>query len=554
MSGSSKPIKIGIIGGGRRCKALLEMLDNRRLPNFNAEVAAVADPDLNGVGMVLARKKSIYTTGNYRELRDRTDLDFIIELTGKRALLDDVSREAPPEVRVLESAISSLVLDVIRFRNEYLLEKRQLDINESIVESMFSSIHDDVLLLRPDFKILDANEAFLRTIGMTKDEVVGKYCYQIVHGLSGSCQDQGELCPFTEVLETGNTSHAVHEHIAKHGRILCCEVNAVPLKNENGEVELVLSIMRDITAAVERRLQERTKTLKRDLAQAIHEDKMIALGKLVSGAVHEINNPLSGILALARLMRRQMEEGSLSEEDGEQFKYYLHLIDTEAARCSTIVSGLLSFSRQQKTEYKYFELNDLIQKVVFLFDHKMQAGRVRLSLELAAELPQILGDPGQVQQCLINLLFNGMEAMPGGGQLTMRTSVEGDREQVRLEVEDTGIGIPEEMMSQVFEPFVSTKQHEKGVGLGLSVVYGIIKEHHGSIYVRSLVGQGTTFTIRLPVTQPAGGSHPGKKRTSRAYFARTLNKREDAKCFSEYSSRLILENGYDRTGKGPDRR
>lgn len=511
MSGSGKRIKVGIIGGGKRCKALLEMLNSRRLPGFNATVAAVADPNMNAVGMQLARKMGIYTTADYKELRRIRELDFIVELSGKQALLEECCQNAPPEVKVLGSALSSLLGDMIRFRNEYLVEKRQLDINESIVDSIFSSIRDDVILVRPDFKILDANEAFLKTVARTKDEVIGRYCFEVIHQQRMPCQDSGEICPFTEVLETGNTAHAIHEHALQNGRNLCCEVTAIPLKDPKGDIEMVLSIMRDITVEMERKIQQRTKNLKRDLALAIHEDKMIALGKLVSSAVHEINNPLTGILALARLMHQRMEEGKLEEEDARQFQYYLQLIDTEATRCSSIVSNLLSFSRQQKSDYKHFHLNEVVRTVIFIFHHKIETNGVRLSLELMEDLPQIMGDPGQIQQCLINLLFNGMEAMPGGGQMIIRTGMDKDGSRVLLEVEDSGVGIPEDMLSHIFEPFVSTKQVEKGVGLGLSVVYGIIKEHQGSVYVRSSPGKGASFTIRLPLSQPGSNSNRKKK-------------------------------------------
>jgi signal transduction histidine kinase len=122
---------------------------------------------------------------------------------------------------------------------------------------------------------------------------------------------------------------------------------------------------------------------------------------------------------------------------------------------------------------------------------------VQLRLELLEEMPRMLGDPGQIQQCLVNLLFNAMESMPDGGIITIRTNWEQSNNMIRLEVEDTGIGIPQEMMSRIFEPFFSTKNQEKGVGLGLSVVYGIIKEHQGTIYVKSEKGKGANFIVRF---------------------------------------------------------
>jgi signal transduction histidine kinase len=302
-----------------------------------------------------------------------------------------------------------------------------------------------------------------------------------------------------ESLQTGSAGHAIHEHYDRNNEIRYCEITTVPLKSPDGAVELVLEIQRDITDELEQKLEQKTQAIKRDLARLIHEDKMIALGKLVASAVHEINNPLSGIHALARLMRRQLDEG-LSPSDLDQFKFYLQLIDTESARCSAIVSNLLSFARQQKLERRPFDVNRIIHNVVMLSRHRMELQHVTLALELEEGLPEIQGDPGQIQQCFINLVFNAMEAMPEGGRLTIRSALDAKRREVRVEVEDTGVGIPKEMLSQIFEPFFSTKSQDKGVGLGLSVVYGIVKEHRGVIYVKSEVGKGSCFIVRFPIT------------------------------------------------------
>jgi signal transduction histidine kinase len=129
----------------------------------------------------------------------------------------------------------------------------------------------------------------------------------------------------------------------------------------------------------------------------------------------------------------------------------------------------------------------------------MELQQIRWCPDLSDELPQLVGDPGQIQQCLLNLIFNAIEAMPAGGNLTVTTQWDANKNQVRLEVKDEGVGIPDEMLSQIFEPFFSTKSQDKGVGLGLSVVYGIVKEHGGSIYAQSEEDKGSSFVIRFPV-------------------------------------------------------
>ncbi len=512
LQNSDKIMKIGVIGGGRRCKAFLEMMDAEQFPHLQAQIVAVADLDDEAVGICLAREKGIFTTNDCQDFLKIEDLDLILELTGNEVLSEDFMRHKSPQVRVLESTISRLFCDLIGCREDCVLEARQLDLIQSIIDSIFSSIQDRVLILQPDLKILDANDAFLHSVGMSKEEVVGKFCYQVHHWLLNPCYEQGYLCPLKESQVSGGAAHVIHEHFDRNNETSYCEVTIVPLKNKKGEVELFLEITRDITDELDRRVKQNTRTLTRNLARLIHEDKMIALGKLVASAVHEINNPLSGIHALARLMHQRLEEGSLLEKETDQFKHYLRLIDTESARCSTIVGNLLSFSREQKMEQEDFQLNDVIHKVVCLFNHKFQLNQVRLNIDLAEDLPQMLGDPGQIQQCLVNLLFNAMEAMPEGGQITVRTRWEAVQNLIRLEVEDTGVGIPQEMMSQIFEPFFSTKKQDKGVGLGLSVVYGIIKEHHGSVRVKSEEGKGSNFVIKFFCLQ---APKPAKTRMNR---------------------------------------
>ena len=509
MKGSCEPMKIGIVGGGKRCKALLEMLDSNRLPSFNVKVIGVADPNMDAVGIRYAQRKGIYTTRDYEDFRSIAGMDCIIELMDAQALsiIESFHPEAPVAVRQLESALSRLIGDMIRFRNEYLLEKRQLAIHETLVDSIFSNIQDEVLLLQPDFRILDVNEAFEKFVSTRKEDIIGKRCYEVIHCSQNPIEEMGDLCPLVKSLETGGTAHAIREHFIQDGHPIYCEMTTMPLKNENGKVELVLAIMRDITEELERRVEQRTRKLKMNLARLIHEDKMIALGKLVSSAVHEINNPLSGILALARLMHQRLDEGSIEEADLKQFGYYLHLIDTEAARCSNIVNNLLSFSRQHKIEYRDFQLNDIINKIVFLFRHKAEQNVIRIQTELAEDLPEMTGDPCQIQQCLINILFNAMEAMPNGGRVTIRTYFDSVHNLICTEFEDTGIGIPQDMISKIFEPFFSTKQGEKGVGLGLSVVYGIIKEHQGTIFIKSEVDKGSNFILRFPRAE----SHEGAR-------------------------------------------
>jgi len=237
-----------------------------------------------------------------------------------------------------------------------------------------------------------------------------------------------------------------------------------------------------------------------DQAKILHQDKMMSLGRLAASVVHEINNPLSGILNYARLMKRVLARGRLTEDQLEKFRGYLDLVESETGRCSGIVSSLLSFSRRSRPEFTNVDVGELVDRAVLLSRHKLELQEIDLEVDAPGDLPPVQGDPNQLQQCLINLIFNAIDAMPDGGRLAIRAAQDPGKGALILTVEDTGSGIDTASQPHIFEPFFTTKQEGYGVGLGLSTVYGIVERHHGTVEVESRPGGGRTrFTIRLPV-------------------------------------------------------
>jgi signal transduction histidine kinase len=236
-----------------------------------------------------------------------------------------------------------------------------------------------------------------------------------------------------------------------------------------------------------------------DRTRLLHQDKMISLGKLAASVVHEINNPLSGILNYTRLMIKILGRGALNQEGVQKFQGYLTLMESEISRCSKIVSSLLAFSRKSRLEFSDVDVNELLKKCILLSEHKMLLQNVKLETRLQPEIPTVKGDFNQLQQCVINLIFNAIDAMPEGGVLTIQSALNWEKSFVEVTVTDTGQGIPKEDLGKIFDPFFTTKMEGKGLGLGLSTVYGIIDRHKGVISVESEVGKGTTFTLKLPV-------------------------------------------------------
>jgi signal transduction histidine kinase len=232
---------------------------------------------------------------------------------------------------------------------------------------------------------------------------------------------------------------------------------------------------------------------------------MSSLGKLSASVVHEINNPIAGILNLIMLMQRIVAEDTLGQNEIKQFQHYLSLMETETRRTSRIVSNLLAFSRQSKMKPKRLSLNRLIEQTLFLNSNLLKIDGVKVETKLDPGLPDLLGSGDQLQQVFMNLVSNASEAMgTDGGVLTIETRHLLSEDKLQVDFQDTGCGIPKENFAKLFEPFFTTKKKGKGVGLGLSVAYGIIQEHAGSIYVKSEMGQGTTFQVKLPLKSAIG--------------------------------------------------
>jgi len=241
-------------------------------------------------------------------------------------------------------------------------------------------------------------------------------------------------------------------------------------------------------------LEKRTREFKEVHNQMVQSAKMAAVGQLAGGVAHEINNPLAVILGFAQGLVKRLKPGDPNEEP-------LRLIDEEAKRCKQLVQDLLTFSRVGKTEKEKVDINEAVDSALSLVMTRTKVEDVRLEKELSGDLPRVFANRNQIQQVVVNLGNNAIDAMPKGGQITVRTKkilLEG-KDAVEIQMIDTGEGIPPETQSKIFEPFFTSKAVGKGTGLGLSLVYEIIQKHNGTIRVESHVGKGTTFFLSLPV-------------------------------------------------------
>lgn len=233
--------------------------------------------------------------------------------------------------------------------------------------------------------------------------------------------------------------------------------------------------------------------------QLIQAKKLASLGTLTSGVAHELNNPLNNILTSAEILMEDRDRLS------ERQQKLLGNVQSQTDRARRIVQNLLDFSRERTTEFHIQELEPIVRKSLELVGSQVRLASIEQHLELSDHL-MVCADERQLQQVLVNLILNAVQAMPSGGNLEISACLSTDRAQVVIQVRDTGEGIPYEDLSRVFDPFFTTKEAGAGTGLGLSVSYGIIEKHGGQITVDSEVGEGSTFTIRLPVPQDRAGA------------------------------------------------
>lgn len=301
----------------------------------------------------------------------------------------------------------------------------------------------------------------------------------------------GKLMKGTQEIASGNLGYQIQVDSKDEMGRLAHSFNEMMQSLRRAEEE-----NRQWSQTLEQRVQQKTDELKKIHQQILQIEKMASLGKLSATVAHEINNPLEGILTYAKLISRRMKKNAnLTNEEKETLED-IELIKRETERCGTIVKNLLLFSKKQIGEFALAPVNQIVQKAEQLMKHHFDISNVKFYEEFPAMEPLLLCDENQIQQALVALFVNAVEAMPGGGSLTVRVAE--NEETISVTMSDTGAGIPKSDIPHVFEPFFTTKENGQGVGLGLSVVYGIVERHGGKISVDSDLGRGATFTLTFP--------------------------------------------------------
>ena len=378
---------------------------------------------------------------------------------------------------------------------------------EVALHAVAESVEDGILLLDPDDRILLSNRKLARLLGIEVRRLAGMTeADSLVAAMKGSFRtpEDGE-------------DFARHWREQRRRRKACCEELEVwclgrrvversgqPLWDDEGEMVGWLEVYRDLSG---QRLMQ---------GKLLQTEKMAALGQLVSGIAHELNNPLTSIAGYAQLLLARRPGAGAEAEAGAE----LQRIHTEAERAARIVKNLLYFARETKPERRPVQLNEVVERTLALRSYELKLENIAVETDLPTGLPPTLADEHQLQQVMLNLIVNaehairlgraGASGTARGGRMRIRTR-EIPRRRLALEISDDGPGVPAEMASRIFDPFFSTKPPGVGTGLGLSICYGIVQEHGGEIYLANRsAGRdfGATFVVELPVTAPAETQRP----------------------------------------------
>jgi two-component system NtrC family sensor kinase len=358
--------------------------------------------------------------------------------------------------------------------------KALLDVVERakyVWESTFDAFINPVMIVDNDYQIQRANVSMAQSVGKDVRQLIGNRCYEVFAGRTRPCKG----CP----LEVSwNLKQPISSRVEKFEDGREYQGLSFPLKGKKADLDLSIVQYRDIRE--ERHLQSRL----------IQSEKMAAIGLLAGGIAHEINNPLSGILAFAQLALTQLEEDSQVYQDIKE-------IETSAIRCKRIVENLLEFSRQSSFEEKdELDLRSVIERVLPLLKLQIKEAGVSLETEFIEPFPKVIANGNQLEQVFLNLTSNACHALSRGGKITLKTVLQ-DSDWLRIDFADNGSGIKKEFLPKIFDPFFTTKSAGMGTGLGLSIIYSIIQDHGGRIEVESSENKGTIFRIFLPTSVSA---------------------------------------------------
>ncbi|HXE95367.1 MAG TPA: ATP-binding protein [Dongiaceae bacterium] len=350
-------------------------------------------------------------------------------------------------------------------------------------ESTFMAVTDPILLVDTDYNVLLHNGRLPAEMQVFWDQMLGRKCFAKLHGRTEPCPN----CPIQEVQKSGQPVYQRWQ--TESGLVL--DLSYYPVMTEENKLSAVTIILKDVTEKIKME------------GQLVQTAKLAALGEMAAGVAHELNSPMTVIIGTAQLVARELQEAGQSEQAGD-----LNDIVNSGLRCKRIIQNLLTFSRQDQQPATEIDLNAEARLVLGMIKYQINRSQISIVERLAPDLPRLTVNGPQIQQVLTNFLINARDALTEMErqdkviEVATTVQVKNGQRWVVLSVTDNGIGIPPENLAKIFTPFYTSKEATKGTGLGLSVSLGIAESHNGTIEVISTPGQGSTFSLVLPIDQP----------------------------------------------------
>lgn len=365
---------------------------------------------------------------------------------------------------------------------EVALRSHEIEEQRRFITLVVDSLPVGLYVVDRDYRVQIWNrKREMGTQGMRRDDVVGRPIFDVL-----TRQPADELkAEFDTVFRTGEIQQ-IELEVGTDEERRSFRISKIPMRLEGDEITHVITIGEDVS--LWHSVQQ----------QILQSEKLAAIGQLAAGVMHEINNPLATIGACVAALEGRLDE--IAEPARAARREYLDIIDKEVQRCTSIVDGLLDFSRPQGKAKQRTRVSALVEDTLFLLRHHKSYRKLVVRLDVDPTLPDIYGNAEQLIQAFMAIALNAVDAMENGGELRVRTARSDHRDdEILVEFQDTGHGIPRNSLSKIFEPFYTTKPQGRGTGLGLSICYGIVEQHGGRIDVESQQGRGATFRVFLPV-------------------------------------------------------
>jgi PAS domain S-box-containing protein len=476
-NGSLGPFKVGVVGGGPSLKILVDMIYNEVFREFLPEMTLCALSHVAEGEKADCGEVSCPVYGTWQEmLESHPEINLVVEMVGDRDVLAALRCSLPDSVSLMdhrEVVFFCGLHDMALVKGHYM---NQMDHQRTLIQSIIDEIREDIFLLDKSGNVADLNRIVWQRAGVTRKSLLGKPCWFGARLRDGSafCSRLDPVCPFHKTLQSGKKSESLVTRVNGAGLLQYYRLYAYPIYDMRGNMSHVMVMHRDITERTHREKYQQ------------QSDKFSIIGEMSTYLAHEIRNPLFAVGGFANSL---LKSPTLAGKDREK----VQIIVNETKRLDRMLTNMLNFARPADVPGVTVDILAVCRDVAELMG--IGYGQQGYLVDVVADkhLPSIRADLDAVKQCLVNLIKNSIEAMPGGGTITLDLGLENG--EVLVKVIDQGVGMTEHEQDQAFNPFYSTK--EGGSGLGLPMIKKIIEESGGHVELASVPGVGTTVSLYL---------------------------------------------------------